>query len=116
MALAFDLFSRHEERLSGRLLDFLHKKPGIRIIGEISPSRALRVPTICFVQEGRKSDDIVSRVDPHKVAIRFGDFYAKKLIHDLGLETQNGVVRVSMVHYNTLEEVDRLIAALETIL
>lgn len=116
MALAFDLFSRHEERLAGRLLTFLHTKPGIRIIGESSPSRALRVPTICFVQEGRNSDDIVNSVDPHKVAIRYGDFYAKKLIQDLGLSAQNGVVRVSMVHYNTLEEVDRLIAALEGVL
>ena len=116
MALAFDLFSRHEERLAGRLLTFLQTKPGIRIIGESSPSRALRVPTICFVQGDRPSDDIVSRVDPHQVAIRYGDFYAKKLIHDLGLAAQNGVVRVSMVHYNTLEEVDRLIAALEEVL
>lgn len=50
-------------------------------------------------------------MDEHQVGIRFGDFYARRLIEALGLARQDGVVRVSMVHYNTLAEVDRLIAA-----
>ncbi|HYI04473.1 MAG TPA: cysteine desulfurase-like protein, partial [Reyranella sp.] len=45
--------------------------------------------------------------------IRFGDFHSRRLIEQLGLADRNGVVRVSMVHYNTLEEVDRLIASLD---
>lgn len=44
-----------------------------------------------------------------QVGIRFGDFYPRRLIEDLGLASQNGVVWVSMAHYNTLAEVDRLI-------
>jgi selenocysteine lyase/cysteine desulfurase len=55
-------------------------------------------------------------VDPHKIGIRYGDFYARRLIHDLGLADQGGVVRVSMVHYNTIAECDRLIHILEGIL
>jgi selenocysteine lyase/cysteine desulfurase len=74
------------------------------------------VPTISFVVESRQSDAIVSAVDPHRIGIRYGDFYARRLIDDLGLAAQNGVVRVSMVHYNTQEEVDRLIAILDPLL
>ncbi|MEH2274641.1 MAG: hypothetical protein V7K40_07465 [Nostoc sp.] len=42
-------------------------------------------------------------------------FYAKRLIEYLGLASQGGIVRVSMVHYNTLEEVNSLIEAFEQI-
>ncbi|RMG17215.1 MAG: cysteine desulfurase-like protein [Bacteroidetes bacterium] len=110
---AFELFAQQEARLNQRLLHWLNSRPNVRIIGERSAHRNLRVPTISFVVEGRDSREIVEQVDPHKIGIRYGDFYAKKLIHDLGLEAQNGVIRVSLVHYNTLEEVDRLIEVLE---
>ena len=46
----------------------------------------------------------VRKVDKHGIGIRFGDFYARQLIHDLKLENKNGVVRVSLVHYNTFAE------------
>ena len=57
--------------------------------------------------------ELKAAVDPHRIGIRFGDFYARRLIDALGLVAQDGVVRVSMVHYNTLDEVDRLIVALD---
>jgi selenocysteine lyase/cysteine desulfurase len=55
-------------------------------------------------------------MDDFHVAIRFGDFHARRLIEFLGLEADGGVVRVSMAHYNTLEEVDRLVSALDSVL
>jgi selenocysteine lyase/cysteine desulfurase len=116
MEAVFALFAAHEEQLSKRLLDYLHSKSGIRIIGSDDWRKEVRVSTISFVVDGRKSDEIVQQVDAHKVGIRFGDFYAKKLIDALDLRSHNGVIRVSMVHYNELAEVDRLIAALDSIL
>jgi len=110
---AFDLFSRQEEVLGEKFIEYLQTKSRVRIIGEPTADASLRVPTISFVVEGVKSDEIVAFVDSHHIGIRFGDFYAKKLIHDLGLDAQNGVVRVSLVHYNSLDEVNRLISALE---
>ena len=106
----------HEERLSERLLAFLRQAPKVRIHGERSSSRALRVPTISFTVEGRSSEEIVRAVDAHRVGIRFGDFYARRLIDALGVRAQGGVVRASMVHYNTIEEVDRLVRALEVVI
>lgn len=116
MQAVFDLIAEHEEKLSYRFLDFLNSKPSVRIIGLNSGEKEKRVPTFAFVDGKRDSEEITLATDPHKIAIRFGDFYAKRLIQDLDLEEQNGVVRVSFVHYNTLEEVDRLIEVLDGIM
>jgi cysteine desulfurase family protein (TIGR01976 family) len=115
MVQIFDLISIHEEQISARLLDYLNSKSHIRVIGKSVANRALRVPTISFVVENIHSSTIPLKVDPHYIGIRYGDFYAKRLIEYLGLASQGGIVRVSMVHYNTLAEVDRLIAAFEQI-
>ena len=71
------------------------------------------MPTIAFVKENSDSQAITQKTDEHKVAIRWGDFYARRLIDDHGFAGQNGVVRISMVHYNTLEETDSLLKALD---
>jgi selenocysteine lyase/cysteine desulfurase len=113
--LLFDHLALHEEELSATLLDFLSSRKGIRIIGEKTADRAIRVPTISFVSERLPSDEAVAMVDPHRIGIRFGDFYARRLIRDLGLSERKGVIRVSMVHYNTVEEVEKLIRVLEGI-
>ena len=105
----FDLIANHEEKLASLLLDYLNKVPEIRIIGIPEADAARRVPTISFVHSRLKSDEIVEKVDGHRLGIRFGDFYAKKLIQALNLEDKNGVVRVSLVHYNTAKEVRKLI-------
>ncbi|MFW6124361.1 MAG: cysteine desulfurase-like protein [Acidobacteriota bacterium] len=106
---AFGFIREYEETLSDRLLDYLNSKPNVRIIGEKVSDGSVRVPTISFVVNRLKSDFITKEVDKHNIGIRYGHFYAKRLIDALDLDKQNGVVRVSMVHYNTLEEVDRLI-------
>ncbi len=110
---AFELISIHEEALAAPLLAWLGARNDVRIIGRREADRALRVPTISFVVEGRSSAEIVAAVDPALVGIRYGDFYARRLIENLGLAERQGVVRVSMVHYNTVGEVERLLAALK---
>ena len=112
----FDRVARHEEQLAGKMLAFLSSCPSVKIIGERTARRDVRVPTISFVVEGRKSDHITREVDRHHIGIRYGDFYARRLIDDLGLSAQNGVVRISMVHYNSMEEVDRLIGVLDKLI
>lgn len=110
---AFDVVAEQEERLAARLLDWLRQRNDVRIIGRHEADRSSRVSTVSFTVEARRSSDIVAAVDPHRIGIRFGDFYARRLIDHLGLAGRDGVARVSMVHYNTLDEVDRLIAALD---
>lgn len=114
--MSFELIANHEEELATKLLRYLSGKADIRIIGETSAAKSKRVPTISFVHQKLISSAIVEQVDKFNIGIRFGDFYAKKIIEDLDLLENEGVVRVSLVHYNTLDEVQKLINALETIL
>ncbi|WP_035715706.1 cysteine desulfurase-like protein [Christiangramia echinicola] len=111
----FQIIAKHEEDLASLVLNYLNGIPEIRIIGNTSADASLRVPTISFIHETLKSDEIVEQVDEHRIGIRFGDFYAKKLIETLGIEDRNGVVRVSLVHYNTKEEVNKLIKVFRNI-
>jgi cysteine desulfurase family protein (TIGR01976 family) len=111
---AFEAIADHEAQLAQRFLHFLISQPKVRIIGNKSAEQSQRVPTISFAVEGKHASGIVKAMDPFKIGIRWGDFYARKLIESLGLAKQGGVVRVSMVHYNTLEEVDKLINCLDT--
>lgn len=116
LALVFDSIASHEETLSAMLLDYLNKQKNVRIIGDTHPGKNKRVPTISFMVENRKSSAITREVDKAGIGIRYGDFYARRLINSLGLADQDGVVRVSLVHYNTKAEVEKLIAAFEQIL
>ena len=115
MVQAFDLISIHEEKISDRLLNYFNSKSNVRVIGQSKADRRFRVPTISFVVDGMNSSIIPAKIDQHYIGIRYGDFYAKRLIEYLGLASQGGIVRVSMVHYNTLEEVNSLIEAFEQI-
>ncbi len=116
MKSVFDLFAEQEEKLAGLLLEFLMQKKNVKIIGEKASSKKVRVATVSFVVNGVISNTIPVEVDKHKIAIRYGDFYARRLIESLGLMEQDGVIRVSMVHYNTVEEVNALIKVLDQIL
>ncbi|MEO8702789.1 MAG: cysteine desulfurase-like protein [Kofleriaceae bacterium] len=112
---AFSAIAAHEETLAERLLAFLRERPGVRIWGEAGADRTLRVATISFTVDGRPPESIVRAIDARGIGIRHGDFYAKGVTQALGL-APTGVIRVSMAHYNTLAEVDRLTAALDPLL
>ncbi|MCA3022406.1 MAG: cysteine desulfurase-like protein [Burkholderiales bacterium] len=116
MQAAFDVFARHEDTLAEMLLSYLRSKKHIRIIGRDRVTNGDRMPTISFVVDGKQSEAIVRHVDQFGIGIRFGDFYAQRLIDALGIRQQGGVVRVSIAHYNTEAEIAKLINALETIL
>ncbi|MDT8856508.1 aminotransferase class V-fold PLP-dependent enzyme [Paracoccaceae bacterium Fryx2] len=112
----FAAVTLQEDALVGRLLDYLGGRNDCRVIGAARNEGSARVPTVAFRIAGQDSGAVARAMDAHKVAIRHGDFHSRRLIEDLGLEGDGGVLRVSMVHYNTLAEVDRLCAALDIVL
>ena len=112
---AYAAITRHENLLTERLLSWLNARPDCRVIGETRNQDSTRVPTIAFRVEGTNSGDIARAMDAYGIAIRFGDFHSRRLIEDLGEDGNGGVLRVSMVHYNTVEQVDLLTAALSEI-
>ena len=116
MQVAFDAFAKHEDAIAEKLLGFLRSKKNVRIIGHGYVSNGNRMPTVSFVVTGKQSEAIVRHIDQFNIGIRFGDFYAKRLIEALELEAQGGVVRVSIAHYNTIEEIERLIGHLDAVI
>ena len=112
---SFELIANYEAQLAQELLAYLRSVEDIKVIGESSADASLRVPTISFIHPKFKSSEIVEFIDKKHIGIRYGDFYAKQLIKDLNLEQYEGVVRVSLAHYNTIEEVKNLIAAFKEI-
>lgn len=115
-ARAFDAIAAHEERLAELLLGFLRDRRGVQIHGERGADRARRVPTISFSLEGCAPEAVVNAVEAHGIGIRHGHFYSQALMRDLGLAQRGGVVRVSMAHYNTAAEIERLVTALDAAL
>lgn len=113
IARAFASIAAHEAVLGERLLAYLRDRNDIQIIGRRDSNAQTRVPTIAFKAVGRDSAGIVTEMDKSAVGIRHGDFHSRRLVESLGLADDHGVVRVSMVHYNTVEEVDRLIGGLD---
>lgn len=92
----------HEAALQEILLAYLRARKDVMIFGEPSSNPDLRVPTVSFVIAGQGSRSVVERVEKVSAfGFRWGAFYSNRLVEDvLGLGKE-GVVRVSMVHYNT---------------
>lgn len=110
----FDLFAAHETKLSEIFLNWVNAKNNVRLIGRATASD--RAPTFSIVVDGMRSEDIARKVESDNIAIRHGDFYAKRLVEAVGVaDADDGVVRCSMAHYNTVPEVERLVAALDRV-
>ncbi len=110
---AYKIMADYEEQLIEPLIDFLNTHSDIRIIGDAVADKSQRVATISFIHHKVSSQDIAQKANQQGLGIRYGDFYAVELINTLGLRNQQGVVRVSLAHYNSVEEVTQLIGFLE---
>jgi selenocysteine lyase/cysteine desulfurase len=77
------------------------------------PTMDGRVPTFAFTVDGIGAGEVASRLGERGFAVWHGNYYALEVMKRLGLEESGGAVRVGIVHYNTADEVDRLLAALE---
>ncbi|EXF80906.1 hypothetical protein CFIO01_03414 [Colletotrichum fioriniae PJ7] len=109
--------ARHEEVLQKHLLEFLKSRPDVSIRGDASPAASTRVPTVSFTVKGKSSQSVVEGVEAQSIAgIRWGHFFSKRLAEKILGLGEDGVVRVSLVHYNTVEEVDVIIEALKKVL
>jgi selenocysteine lyase/cysteine desulfurase len=103
----------HERELSAGTLDRLARVPGLRLYGIADPARLdERVPTFAFTLDGHAPRAIAEHLAARAISTWDGDFYAWELVRQLGLADAGGLLRIGLVHYNTLDEVDRLMEAL----
>jgi cysteine desulfurase family protein (TIGR01976 family) len=108
-SLGWDAMTAHERDLGERFLEGLPEH--CRLYGP--PTMEGRVPTFAFNVEGLMPDEAAQRLGDRGFAVWHGNYYALEVMKRLGLEDSGGAVRVGVVHYNTAEEVDRLLAELE---
>jgi cysteine desulfurase family protein (TIGR01976 family) len=116
LADAIELIRKYELALSRHFLTGITRIPGIKLYGIADPLAATRrTPTFAIRLEDVPPDEIARKLGEIGIFVWSGDFYAVDLIDRLGLRDQGGVVRIGLVHYNTLAEVDRVLEALEAI-
>jgi len=113
----YELVAVHEEALARLFLDFIDSKPNVRLLGPADASRTVRVPTFSFTIEGKASASVPPITADRGVTVAHGHFYAKRLVEAMGVaDADDGVVRASMAQYTTVEEVNRLIEALDAVI
>ena len=109
---AYARMAAAEEAPATKLLDYLASRPDARVLG--LPTTAGRVPTISVVHAKLSSRYVYERALESRVICRHGAFLAPRLLNALGVEdAEDGALRFSLVHYNTVADVDKLIAVLE---
>ena len=110
-----ELIAHHEMEIANPLLDYINSRDDINLIGKNQISNKDRAPTIAFTMNNKSSKELSSNLVKHGIATRNDNFYAWRCLKALGIDVDDGVVRTSMVHYNTHEDVDNLISALKKI-
>ena len=109
------LISNHEEKIANIFLDYLNTKKEIKIIGKTFIKNKNRAPTISFTVKGKTSKFVSHKLVANGIAIRNDNFYAWRCLKALGIDTSDGVVRASMVHYNNIKDIEKLIDGFETL-
>jgi len=110
---AMSAIRSYEMELYGRLVDGIEAIPGARIHGITDRAHFdRRVPTLALTIEGVAPRAAAEALGRDGIATWDGDFYATDLIERLGLTGSGGLLRIGLVHYNTADEVDRLLESL----
>ena len=111
-SLGWDAISAYERALGLRFLDGLPADVDLHGL----PTMEGRVPTFCFSVPGRSAQSVAEHLAEREVAVWWGNYYALETMRLLGLDEVDGAVRAGIVHYNTAEEVDRLLAGVSELL
>ena len=106
----------YEKALSRALIEGLSAIKGLHIWGITDLDQLdRRVPTVSFTLDGWAPRAVAAELDQHGIYVWDGNYYALAVTERLGLEDKGGMVRVGAAHYNTLEEIGKLVEAVKSI-
>lgn len=118
---AFAVIESLEERHTAQIIEYLARKPGVRIVGP-RHAKPSRVGTISFTNTKTTPLEICRHLGARNIAMRHGHAYSKRLVEQLAadptmnIEPAAGVARISLQHYNSTEELAITCEALDEIL
>ena len=111
LASAMRIIEEYEADLARMFRAGLRHLPGVKLYA--APDDVRKTPTIAFRVEGHSTDEVCARMLEHGFFIAAGDFYASTLAEKLGIRDSGGFVRVGLAPYNTEQEIERFVDALE---
>ncbi len=110
---ALDAIQAYEQSLSAHFLEQATQIPGLRVYGLTDVERLdERTPTFAVSLEGHSPDAVAAYLGEREFYVWDGHYYAIEVMERLGTLEHGGLVRIGFAHYNTLDEIDRLFAAL----
>ena len=109
------LISIHEENIANPILSYLNERKDLNLIGKNRICNKDRAPTISFYSKNKSSKEISNTLNKFKIATRNDNFYAWRCLRHLGIDVDDGVVRLSMTHYNNYQDTENVLKALENI-
>ena len=113
---AYDAIRAYERRLVEKLISGLLEIPGLTFYGIRDPKRFdRRTPTVAIRLVNHTPKEIATFLGERGIFTWDGNYYAINLTERLGVESSGGMLRIGLVHYNTAEEVDRLLTALDAL-
>jgi len=108
------LFSDYESSLLTPLLDFLKARNDVLIIGPDDPD--IREPTVTILPLNKRVPAVVAELEKQKLMVASGDFDVVRILNEMNIDLDPGVIRMSLLHYTTQDEIDRLISGLTSAL
>jgi len=113
LVAAMNATRSYERELSEKLIPALLDVPGLTFYGISDPTQFdCRTPTVSIRMKAGSPRELASFLGRRGIFVWDGNYYALNVTERLGVEDQGGMVRIGLVHYNTAEEIDRLLAAL----
>jgi cysteine desulfurase family protein (TIGR01976 family) len=116
LVAAMQAIRDYEATLSAKILQALTELEDVTVYGIRDVSQVQwRVPTICFNLNGVPAARVATLCAQNRIGVRDGNMYSPRLLRRMGISPQTGAVRASLVHYNTIEEIEKFVDVLRRI-
>lgn len=107
------LIVRHETRLAEPLLDYLDHSGKVQLLGKRHCRDGDRAPTVAFRPLCQSSAQLAANMQAEGIGTESGNFYSPRALEHMGIDPVDGIVRISLLHYNTTEDVEKILVALD---